>query len=136
MPADDTAQFTILVGGRSIGTASTTVTRGPDGWTLAARESLGAPFDLATSQFQIRYNADWQPVSLEIEGTRNSQTLLLTSTFSGNQARTTGMQRGQEFNLSQAVSPRTLVVPTDFFPAYEAFAARLPGAATGATFPL
>jgi pimeloyl-ACP methyl ester carboxylesterase len=135
-PADDTAQFTILVGGRSIGTATTTVTRGADGWTLAARESLGAPFDLATSQFQIRYNADWQPVSLEIEGTRNSQTLLLTSTFSGNQARTTGMQRGQEFNISQAVSPRTIVVPTDFFPAYEGLAARLPGAATGATFPL
>jgi hypothetical protein len=137
-PAQDggTSEFTILSGGRAVGTATSTVSRTPEGWSISARESLGPPLDFAVSRFEARYSPDWQALSFVLDGTRANQPLRLSVTLSGGTGRTVGIQRGLEVNVSHAVSPQAIVVPTDLFPAYEALAARLQGAGAGSTYPL
>jgi pimeloyl-ACP methyl ester carboxylesterase len=137
-PTSDPAisEFTVLSGGRPIGSAVSAVTRSADGWTIVARESLGPPLDLAASRFEAKYSTDWRPISVVVEGSRSSQPLRLTTTVSGDSVRTTGSSRGLEVNVTHPISPQAVVVPTDLFPAYEALAAQLTSASAGTTFRL
>lgn len=132
----ETTDFTVMARGQAVGSQSITVVQNADGWTMSAAGSIGPPFDISTSRFQLRYSPDWQPVSLSLEGVQNNQLLVLNTTFAGGSARSEGFQRGQRLSVTQPVSPRPVVLPAGFYAAYEALAARLGDAATGTVFRL
>lgn len=130
------ADFTIFLRGQRIGTERSSVVRGPDGWIISATGSSGAPLSLQFNTFVVRYGPEWQTQSLEISGTARGQALALKTTFSNNTAASDVVQNGVQSQVSHKVSTATVVLPNNFFSAYEALALRLHGAAPGDTIPV
>ena len=126
----------MFVRGTRVGTEAITVTRTAGGWRLASTGSLGSPYNLTNSKFDLTYTPDWQPQRLAIEGAVGATSLSLAATFSPTTVTVDlarGMQRG---STTQPVSARTIVLPDYFFAGYEALTARLADAAAGARFPV
>ncbi len=128
-----TSVFTVLSRGQAVGTESVTVTQSTEGWLIASVGSLGPPFDLTTTKFQLRYTPDWQPLSLGVEATQAGQLLIINSTFTPTEARSETLQRGERATATHQISPRTVVLPNGFYAPYEALAERLSSVAVGAT---
>jgi pimeloyl-ACP methyl ester carboxylesterase len=128
------SQFTVFSRGQAVGTESVTVSGSAEGWLISSIGGLGAPFDLTTTKFQLRYGPDWQPASLSVEGTQGGQLLIINSTFTSGEARNDTLQRGQRETVTHQISPRAVVLPSGFYGPYEALAAQLGAAAIGATF--
>ncbi len=127
--------FTIAVRGQRVGQENVTVTRSADGWLISATGSQAGPANLTIDKFEARYTSDWQPRSLVLEAT-SGQLMTLTSTFTTATSVTNDlMQGGQKSVTTVAVSPRTVMLPNNFFGAYEALAARLHTAQVGTSFP-
>jgi len=66
----------------------------------------------------------------------NDEPLSLTTTFGLTTATTEMVQAGRRVSGTQQVSPRTVVLPNNFFAAYEAMAVKLGGSAAGDRFPV
>jgi len=129
--SSSTSAFTIFSRGQVIGAESVTVTRSADGETIASTGGLGAPFDISTTRFLLRYNAAGTPVSVAIEGTENNQRTLLSATFADGTARVDGMLRGQPIDVAHQISPRSIVIAPDRYATYEVLAERLASASIG-----
>ena len=132
----ETADFVVLFQSRAVGTETVTLTESPAGWLISATNSIGAPFDLTTSKFQLRYAADWQPESLALEGTRAEQLITLATTFTETTATSQVLQGGMQTSATHQVSKRTVVLPNGFYAPYQALAAQLGSASVGTRFPL
>lgn len=112
------------------------LTRSASGWLISSSGRLDAPFDLVVNRFEVNYASDWQPRSLTIDGVRGSQAFRLNTTF-GLTTATSELTQGPERGANaQTVSPRTIVMPGNFFGAYEALAARLADASPGTRLPI
>jgi len=134
-PQTETSRYTVLVRGQAIGGETVELSQTPDGWLISGANSLGAPFNIETSKFQLRYSKDWQPQSLVAEGTVNGQLFSLATTVNGTSARSDGIQGGQPLSTTRPISPDALIVPNGFYAAYAAVAARLEHAAAGTKLP-
>jgi pimeloyl-ACP methyl ester carboxylesterase len=130
------ATFVVLVRGARIGSETVSLSRSANGWLISSSGRLEAPFDLVVNRFEVRYGADWQPQSLTIDGSRRGQGFALNTMFGLTTATSELTQGGQRASNAQTVSPRTIVLPSNFYAAYEALAARLEGAAPGARLPV
>ena len=126
----------MLVNGVRVGSQTVSVTQSATGWLLSSFGSLGPPFNVAAKKLEIAYDAEWQAQRLVLQGSVGGRALLLTTTFSGQTATNELVQDGQKAVTTQVVSPRSIVLPDNFFGAYEALAWRLAGATTGTTLPL
>jgi pimeloyl-ACP methyl ester carboxylesterase len=99
---------------------------------------IGPPVDLITHKFEMTYGADWQPQRLTVEAEMRNENLGIGTTF-GVTTATNEVQQGQRRGgASHEISPRAIVLPVNFFGAYEAVAARLAGLRlqTGSRFPV
>jgi hypothetical protein len=134
--SDGTATFAVLVRGARIGSTSTTMTRTPTGWRIEATGRLQPPVDLITTKFEMNYASDWHPVSLSIEGTFRGQLFTLSTSFGVTTATSQVLQGGVPSSGTQQVAARSVVLPNNFFGAYEALAARLASLEVGATLPI
>src|SRR5262245_60777415 len=67
-----TLEFTVLSRGQAVGSQTITVTKSSTDFTITALGNIGAPFDLSTSRFQLKYSADWQPLSFSVEGLQSN----------------------------------------------------------------
>jgi pimeloyl-ACP methyl ester carboxylesterase len=130
------ANFVVLLRGTRVGTTSTSISSSGSGWLLESTSRLDPPIDLVTSKFEVRYGADWQPQQLAIESTLGGQQLSLSTNFGVTTAMSELTQAGQHGSNSVQISPRTIVLPNNFFGAYEALAIRLSSLAAGARVPL
>ena len=81
---------------------------------LVLHGSLGAPFDLVTTKFEIAYGTDWQPQQLVRRGVLGGQALSLTTTFDLTTA-TNNPSRGQNGLEHAQMSARSSCCPTIFF---------------------
>ncbi len=138
-PESPVVTFNITVRGQRVGQENVTLTRTADGWLISASGSQGGATIFTIDKFEATYSADWQPRSLVIEaqsGTQPVQLMTLTTTFTETTATNDAMQGGNKTAATHTVSPRTVVLPNNFFGAYEALAAQLNGSAVGATFPI
>jgi pimeloyl-ACP methyl ester carboxylesterase len=115
--------------GRLLGSEQATVTVTADGWIIRGTGRLAAPVDLSTTRFEVRYDREWRPISLEVEGTLRGRPLIMRTTFSGGSATTDITQAGQQTRKVDAVSADAVVLPNMFFCSYEALALRLRGIA-------
>jgi len=126
------ANFVVFMQGSPIGSEQVTVTASAEGWTVRGTGRLANPINLSTSRFEMRYDREWQPISLEIDATLRGQPLLMRTTFAGGSATNDITQGGQQNRKVDKVSADPLVLPNMFFCAYEALAIRLRGVAAPA----
>lgn len=137
-PADPTGSstFIILVAGTRIGTETVSISRTNTGWLVSGAGRLQPPVDLTTNKFEVTYGVDWQPQQLAIESSVKGQPLTVNTTF-GLTTASTEVRRGAERGAtSTSLSPRAVVLPANFFAAYESLAVRLAASAVGARIPV
>jgi hypothetical protein len=78
-----------------IGTEELAVVRSADGWTISSSGRIGAPFELATRNLQIRYDADWKARELTLDATVRGQEFGLRISITGTTATTHVNNAGQ-----------------------------------------
>ena len=132
-PEPGEATFLVFVRGNQVGLERVSLTRSANGWLLKGSGRLAAPFDLTTQNFELKYAADWQPVDLMINATFKGQTVAITTSFGLTTAISEIDQPGRRGAKTDVISARTVVLPSNFFAAYEALAARLAVSAPDAT---
>ncbi|MGE5199849.1 MAG: alpha/beta fold hydrolase [Rhodospirillaceae bacterium] len=115
----------VFMQGRLLGSEQSTVTATADGWIIRGTGRLAAPVDLSTARFEAKYDRQWRPISLDIEGTLRGQPLIIREVYAEGKAVTDITQAGQQSRNVVAVSPDAVILPNMFFCAYEALALRL-----------
>jgi uncharacterized protein len=123
--------FTVFVSGAPIGSEQVTVTASADGWTIRLTGRLGAPINLSTARFELRYDRDWKPLSLEIDASLRGQPRMLRTAFANGKATSSIIQSGQESQKTHDVATDTIVLPNMSFGAFEALALRLASVSPG-----
>jgi len=130
-PEPGTATFLVFVRSQQVGQERVTLSRTPTGWMIQGTGRLGAPFDLATDNFEMRYAGDWQPVALRIAATFRGQPVTINTSF-GLTTAISEIRQGTETSAkTDEMSARAVVLLSNFFGSYEALAARLPTLADG-----
>jgi len=130
------AVFTVFLRGQRIGSETVTVTHPQGGWVISASGRTGPPLDFSFEKFVARYGAQWQAQSLEVSGQMRGQGLLLNTAFSDGTATSDVVQSGKQARLNHRVSVDTVVLPNNFYAAYEMLALRLHTAQVGSAFPI
>jgi uncharacterized protein len=133
-PDEGPRTFQVFLGGVPVGSEQVQVDRTAEGWTISASGRLGPPLSLITHQLIVRYTPDWQPRELMVEATLQEQPLSIHTTFTTATATSEVTQGGQGGRKTDDVSPRTVVLPNNFYGVYEALAARVAGLEPGARF--
>jgi pimeloyl-ACP methyl ester carboxylesterase len=127
--------YTVFLGQRALGREELSVLRQADGWVFRGTSQIGPPVDIVTRKAEVRYDAEWHPRDLTIEGTVRGQEANITTTFADGQATnaidTGGAQPEQKVD---PVAADTIVLPNAFLGSYAALSHRLAGAEAGATF--
>ncbi len=130
------ATFNVFVRSMPVGFERIELVRSADGWTIRSRGDLGHPVNLQNQLFEIEYDEQWHPRSLNIQGIRGDTPFSLRTTFDATGATSALEQAGQQADLTEPTPANVVVLPEYFFAAYEALAARLSGAAVGDEFPV
>lgn len=134
--AEGPARFAVVLRGVRIGSQVVDISRTPNSIKITASGQILAPFELTTNRFEMTYTTDWQPQQLAIEGQLRGQLITLSTTFGLTTAISDMMQAGQRGSVTQPITPRTVVLPNNYFGAYEALAARLGSMAVGGRLPV
>ncbi len=135
-PGTGEAVFDIVFNGTQIGREQTSVSRGTAGWIITSTGRQAAPVDLSISRFEMKYTDDWQPLELKAEATLRNAPVSLSASFTLTTAINEVTQNGATFSKEDKISPRTVVLPNNFFGAYEALAIRLAGTPAGGELPV
>lgn len=122
--------------GARVGFETVAVTSSAGGWEISSAGRQVAPVELVINRFNVAYTPDWQPQRLTIEGTLKGQLISLAASFGLTMVTVDVMQAGQKGSTLQQITPRTIVIPNNFYGAYEALAMRLGGATVGMRFPI
>jgi len=136
LPETNATSFSIFIGGRPLGSESIAVNRVADGWLIASTGRIAAPLDVIARRLQVRYTADWRPLSFDFDGTQRGVAQTVHTVIEGTSARSDVTVAGQTTQKTDAVDPNALLVlATNFFGPYEALAARVKTAAAGTDLP-
>jgi uncharacterized protein len=129
------SSFTIYIRSVAVGTEQVSVERSAGGYTITSTGRVGAPIDLVIRQFTARYDTDWKPIELIIDGTIRGQASTLHTTVSGTTASTeiTGAAGTSPVRRSDTIDAQALLLPNPFIAPYEAVAARASTASSGTT---
>lgn len=136
LPAPGEATFSVFVGGREIGREVVNLSRTGTGWIVAATSRIGTPIDLTATRFEMRYSSDWQPVELKIDARMRQAVVNLSTSFGLTTAVNEMTQNGVTNSKTDQISARTVVLPNNFFAAYEGLAARLLDSKPGTELPV
>ncbi|MBA2303315.1 MAG: alpha/beta fold hydrolase [Acidobacteria bacterium] len=135
-PADGRAEFLVFVGGRQIGQEQVHVAKSGGNWIITATGQLAAPAEISTNRFEMKYTSDWQPLELHVDATLGGKRLTLATSFGMTTAINEITQGGTTNAKTDQISARAIVLPNNFFGAYEAMAARLASATPGTELPV
>jgi uncharacterized protein len=123
--------FTIFLAGRPVGREEVAVSRQAEGWTIRGSSRIGPPIATTVRQVEVRYDADWHPRALSLEGAIQDREVALETVFADGKA-TSNLKEGDATQEKiDTVSADAVVLPNVFFGGYAALAARLVGAAAG-----
>jgi hypothetical protein len=128
-------EFTVFYQGSAVGVEQVTVVRTPEGITIVGSERVGPPLAVITSRAEARYTADWRPLEYVLEGSVRDQQVATRTTVNGTTATTRYLQGATPAERVDQIAPDAIFLPNMFFGAYEALAARLPGAKVGDRVP-
>ena len=135
-PATGDATYVIFYGGREIGREQGSVTRGASGWTITSTGKSVAPMELTLNRFEVTYAPDWQPIQLRLDARLQDRSLTLSTSFGTTTAINEITQNAITNTKTDQITARTVVLPNNFYAAYEALAVRLAGMAAGAELPV
>jgi hypothetical protein len=130
------AEFLVFVGGQQVGREQVNVARSGGNWIITATGHLSTPVEINIHRFEAKYAADWQPLELHIEATLGGKPLALSTSFGMTTAINEITQGGATNSKTDQISARSIVLPNNFFAAYEAMAARLATARPGTELPV
>lgn len=133
--SSSSSNFSIYVRQVPIGTEQVVVERTASGWTIASTGRIGAPIDLIIRQFRARYDAEWKPLELTVDGSLRGQVSNLHTVVTGTTATTEiggapGIPPGER---TDSIDPEALFLPAPFIAPYEALSARVSLASEGTT---
>ncbi len=123
--------YVIFLAGRPVGREEVAVARQADGWVLRGSSRVGPPIATAVRQVEVRYDANWRPLSLSLEGSIQDREVGLETTFADGKATNTLKEGDASTEKVDLVSADAVVLPNIFFGSYAALAARLVGATAG-----
>ena len=130
-PTPGEATFTIFLRSNSSGIERSRVERTETGWLIHGNGRMTAPIDLETSRFEIEYDTNWEPLRLDVDGSREGTSFRLNSVFRSSEI-VNELQEGTDiFTSKDRIQPASIVLPNFFFSAYEALAVRLGATAPG-----
>jgi hypothetical protein len=132
--AAQSATFRIFAQGQPVGSETSTVLVTDDGWKVMSTGSIKAPVALNIRIAEITYDKEWRPRTLLLDAVLKGRASTVKTTFTGTQAASDIVQEERNFQKTDTVDARTIVLPNLIFGTYEALAARLSTAAPGATF--
>src|SRR4051794_17594947 len=136
LPEANATSFSIFIGGRPLGSEQIAVNRVADGWMITSAGRITAPVDVVARRLQVRYTADWRPLSFDFDGTQRGVAQTVHTTVEGTTATSNVTVAGQTTRKTDTIDPNALLVlATNFFAPYEAVAARLKTAAAGTDLP-
>src|SRR3954447_18481668 len=136
LPEANATSFSIFIGGRPLGSGQIAVKRVADGWMITSAGRITAPVDVVARRLQVRYTADWRPLSFDFDGTQRGVAQTVHTVVEGNNAASNVTVGGQTTRKTDAIDPNALLVlATNFFGPYEALAARVKTAAAGTDLP-
>ena len=121
----DTRGYTVFLRGTPIGREDITVRSEQGALVISGTGRLSPPLDIVTRRAEVRYAADWSPVSMMLDGTVQLRENKVNIAFAGQEARVETSVNGQTVSKVDKVSPQTLVLPNGFFGFFEAVARRL-----------
>lgn len=128
--------FTVFLRAVPIGSEQISLARTAAGWTITSDGRLGPPLDIITRNVEVRYDADWKPLSLFIDASRRGQVTTLRTTITGaaasNDISTGAANSGQVHTIDEAA----ILLPDLVFAPYEALSARLHVARPGTKLPV
>ena len=134
-PAPGEATFVVFLRGVNVGREQVNLTRSGANWIISSRGRSGPPLDFSVDRFEVKYSADWQPVELNIEAAQRGRRFHLATSFAVTTAINEITQQGITNSKNDQISARTVVLPNNFYAAYEALAARLRGVEAGSELP-
>jgi alpha-beta hydrolase superfamily lysophospholipase len=132
-PATGAASFVILNRGAEVGRFESNLARSGSTWILTSTARIG---DLVVNRFELKYSADWQPVDLKIEATQAQGPFSIATSFGVTTAINEITLNGITRAKTDQISARAVVLPNNFFGAYEALAARLASSSLGQEIPI
>jgi uncharacterized protein len=117
---------------RPVGREEVAVVRNAEGWTVRGTSQLGGPIDVTTRRAEVRYDADWRPLSLMVDSIAGGQDMQLRTTFANGTASNELVTQGTTTPKDIPVSADAVVLPNMFLGSYAALAHRLLGLKPGA----
>ena len=125
----------VFLRGTPVGVEQIAVSRTPEGWSILSTGRVAPPVDLVARKIEIRYTADWKPISLTIDMTLRGQFQRIITTVEGTTA-TTEVTAGTETTRQTAsIAPNSLLIlPNSLYSPFEALAAQLRTAPSGTSF--
>jgi len=117
--------YTIFARGTRVGVERVTVSQTGDGWTIASSSRLEAPLNLTLRRAEARYDREWRPRSLTMDGAFRETPIELRTTFSGTTAASQFLQDGQRREKTDTVTADTVILPNNFYGTYAVLARRL-----------
>jgi alpha-beta hydrolase superfamily lysophospholipase len=135
-PAPGDATYVVFLGTREVGREQASLARTASGWKISSTGRLLAPLNFTNNRFEVTYAPDWQPIELRLDARMQDRSLTLATSFGTTTAINEITQNAVTNTKTDQVSARTVVLPNNFFAAYEALAVRLSRTAAGADIPV
>jgi hypothetical protein len=132
-PATGDSSLTIFIRGVEVGRMQSNLARTDSTWVLTSTGRFG---DLVLNRFEMKYDADWQPLGMRLEVTQGQRATIVSTSFGLTTAVNEITQNGATSSKTDQISARTVVLPNNFYAAYEALAARLATASPGTEIPI
>jgi pimeloyl-ACP methyl ester carboxylesterase len=136
---EGSAEFTLFISGSRVGVERVRVVRAGTTWVISSTALFGPPLNVTINRFELKYTSDWQPLELHVEATQTTpqgtRALGLATSFGMTTAISEITQNGVTSAKTDQISARTIVLPNNFYAAYEGLAARLAAAQPGAELP-
>jgi dienelactone hydrolase len=136
VPATGEATFIVFVGGREAGRELVNLSRTASGWTITSTGRLAAPLNFTINRFEVTYAPDWQPIELRFDARAQDRSITLATSFATTTAINEITQNSVTNTKNDQITARTVVLPNNFYAAYEALAFRLGQTAAGAEIPV
>ena len=135
-PAPGVAVFNVFARSTPVGFERVSLTQTADGWLIQSNGQLAPPIGIDHRLFEAEYDREWRPRRLLIDGIASGESFSLDTSIVGVVA-TNELTEGTERTTStETIDPNAVLLPNNFFAAYEALAARLSYAETGTELPV
>jgi pimeloyl-ACP methyl ester carboxylesterase len=132
-PSDPgSTSYLVFLRQQPVGREEVAVVRNAEGWTVRGTSQLGVPIDITTRRAEIRYDAEWRPLSALVNSIARGEEIELRTTFANGKASNEIVRQGNVTPKVDTVSADAVVLPNTFLGSYAALARRLQGLAVNA----